>query len=424
MEYNKTTLKNGLRILTVPMKGTQTATVMLMVGVGSRYESEKQAGLSHFIEHMLFKGTIKRPTAQSISEELDSIGGEFNAFTAKDKTAYYAKVDSRHITKALDVVADIFLNSKLEQVEIDRERGPILQELSMYEDEPRRSVGDEFEKMLYADQPLGRQILGYKKTISDVNRKDFVAYMKKHYNASETVICVAGKFNEKEIISQIGSHFAAFQKGAKTSMKKVIEKQAEPKVHLKFKKTDQTHLILGARAYHQNHKDRYVLALLSIILGGNMSSRLFIEIRERRGLAYFVHTSVDTYQDCGYIGTQAGVDHKKVQQTLTAILNEYKKISTEIVDEKELQKAKDYVKGRAVMGFEASDDMAMFFIDQEMHKEKIMTPKEIFAKIDAVTVADILRVARDVFKNEKLNLAIVGPHKNSKELEKILNVTI
>ncbi|HBI33855.1 MAG TPA: hypothetical protein DEA43_04410 [Candidatus Moranbacteria bacterium] len=422
MNYKKTTLKNGLRILTIPMSGTQTATVMLMVGVGSRYETEKQAGLSHFIEHMLFKGTTKRPTAQSISEELDSIGGEFNAFTSKDKTAYYAKVDSRHIEKALDVVSDIFLNSKIEQVEIDRERGPILQELSMYEDEPRRSVGDEFEKMLYTDQPLGRGIVGYKKTISDFKRKDFVSYMKKYYSANETVVCVAGKFDEKEIVSQIKSYFSDFQAGEKVAMKKVVEKQSSPKVHIKFKKTDQTHLIIGTRAYPQNHKDRYVLAMLSVILGGNMSSRLFIKIRERQGLAYFVHTSVDTYQDCGYIATQAGIDHKKVEQTIKAILEEYKKISLEKVDAKELQKAKDYVKGRAVMGFEASDDMAMFFIDQEMHKEKILTPKEVFAKVDAVTLEDILRVSKDVFQNNKLNLAIVGPHKNSKKIEEMLNL--
>lgn len=422
MNYKKTTLKNGLRILTIPMNGTETATVMVMVGVGGRHETDKQAGLSHFIEHMMFKGTTKRPTAQSISEELDGIGGEFNAFTAADKTAYYAKVDGRHIDKALDVIVDIFLNSKLEQVEIDRERGPILQELSMYEDEPRRIVGVEFEKMLYPGQPLGREIVGSKETINSFNRKDFVAYIKRNYNASETVVCVAGKFEEKKTLSQLKSYFADFQTGKKIQMKKIVEKQAAPQVHLKFKKTDQTHLIVGVRAYHQNHKDRYALALLSIILGGNMSSRLFIKVRERQGLAYFVHTSVDTYQDCGYIATQAGVEHKKIEQTITAILEEYRKIATEKVESKELQKAKDYVKGRAVMGFEASDDVAMFFIDQEMHKEKILTPKEVFAKVDAVTLDDILRVSKDVFENNKLNVAVVGPHKNSAKIKKILVV--
>ena len=403
------------------MRGTQTATVMVMVGVGSRYESEKQAGLSHFIEHMLFKGTEKRPTAQSISEELDAIGGEFNAFTAADKTAYYAKVDSRHIGTAFDVVADIFLNSKLEQAEINRERGPILQELSMYEDEPRRSVGDVFESLLYPDSPLGRSIVGNKKTITSFERNDFIGFMKKYYTANDTVVCVAGKFDEKKILAHIEKYFLALPSGLKPNFKKVSEKQTAPQVKIKFKKTDQTHVIIGNRAYHQNHKDRYALALLSIILGGNMSSRLFIEIRERRGLAYFVHTSVDTYQDCGYIGTQAGVEHKKLEQTIKVILDEYKKVALEGVTSKELQNAKDYIKGRSIMGFEASDDVAMFFIDQEMHKEKILTPEEVFAKIDAVTEQDILRVGKDVFSGKKLNCAIVGPHKNIKKIEAILS---
>lgn len=420
MNYKKTTLKNGLRVLTIPMRGTQTATVMVMVGVGSRFETEKQAGLSHFIEHMLFKGTEKRPTAQSISEELDAVGGEFNAFTAADKTAYYAKVDSRHLSTAFDVIADIFLNSKLDKVEIDRERGPILQELSMYEDEPRRKVGDVFENLLYPDSPLGLGIVGNKQSISSFERKDFVSFMKKNYTASDTIVCVAGKFDEKKIIDQTKKYFAALPSGKKNQFKKVVEKQQEPQVKIKFKKTDQTHVIVGNRAYHQNHKDRYALGLLSIILGGNMSSRLFIEVRERRGLAYFVHTSVDTYQDCGYISTQAGVEHGKLEQTIKVIIEQYGKIAESGVSAKELQNAKDYIKGRSVMGFEASDDVAMFFIDQEMHKEKILTPDEVFAKIDAVSQDDILRVSKDIFRKEKLNCAIVGPHKNSKKILELL----
>lgn len=420
MNYKKTILKNGLRVLTIPMQGTQTATVMIMVGVGSRYETDKQAGLSHFVEHMLFKGTQKRPTAQSISEELDAIGGEFNAFTAKDKTAYYAKVDSKHIETAFDVVADIFLNSKLEQEEINRERGPILQELSMYEDEPRRSVGDEFEALLYADNTMGKQIVGNKQTINALMRKDFVNFMKKYYVAEDTVVCVAGKFDEKKIISQVKKYFQNLPEGKKPTFKKVNEKQTKPDVKIKYKKTDQTHLIIGNRAYPQNHKDRYVLGLISVILGGNMSSRLFIEVRERRGLAYFVHTSIDTYQDCGYISTQAGVEHEKLEQTMRVILDEYDKLAESGVSEKELKKAKEYLKGRAIMGFEASDDVAMFFIDQEMHKEKILTPEEVFAKIDSVTQEDIVRVSRDIFRKEKLNCAIVGPHRNNKKIEEIL----
>jgi len=420
MNYKKTTLKNGLRIITVPMQGTQTATIMLMVNAGSRFESESQAGLSHFIEHMFFKGTKKRPTTQDISEELDAIGGEFNAFTSKDKTLYYAKADSKHIGTAFDVLTDMFLNSKIEQKEIDKESGTILQELSMYEDDPRRSVGDELEKMLYKNSALGREIIGYKKTIQKFKRKDFIDYMRKHYNGAGTVVCVAGKFNEKEIIQKIKKYLGGMPKGKISPFAKISEKQKTPQIHIKFKKTDQTHFILANRAYKQEHKDRFALSLLAIILGGNMSSRLFTEVREKRGLAYSVRTSVDTYQDCGYIGTQAGVDHKKLQETIEVILKEYKKIATIEVGQKELGRAKDFVKGKGVMEFEASDEVAMFFIDQEFHKEKILTLKEVFAKIDAVTPKDILRVAKDVFRPEKLNLAIIGPQKNDAKIKKIL----
>jgi len=420
MKYKKTTLKNGLRVLTVPMRNTETATVVIMVGVGSRYESEKEAGLSHFIEHMFFKGTEKRPNTLAISEELDSIGGEFNAFTWKDKTGYYARVDAKHIGTALDVVSDMFLNSKIEASEIEREKGTIVQELNMYEDDPRRTVGDVFEGLLYANNPLGREIVGYKKTIQSFKRKDFVDYMQRFYVANDTIVCVAGKIDEKNILQQIQGYFSGMKKGKKPEVKKVSENQKHPSLKIKTKKTDQTHLILGNRAYHQDHKDRFVLGLLAIILGGNMSSRLFIEVRERRGLAYSVFTFSDSFLECGYLATQAGVDHEKIEETVKIILEEYKKIATEKVSIKELQKAKDFIKGKSVMGLESSDEVAMFFIDQGLKKKKIMTPREIFAKIDKVTVSDILRVAKDIFKEKTLNLAVIGPHKNPKKFQKIL----
>lgn len=402
------------------MKETQTATVIIVVGVGSRYEKESEAGLSHFIEHMFFKGTKRRPTTQSISEELDSFGGEFNAFTSKDKTLYYAKVDSKHIHNAFDIVVDMFLNSKIEQAEIAKESGTILQELSMYEDEPRRTVGDEFEKLLYKNNALGREIIGYKKTIAKFKRKNFIEYMQKRYNASNTVICVAGKIDEKKIVADAKKYFETFSKGNVSKIDKISEKQTKPEIRIKFKKTDQTHFIIGNRTFPRNHKDRYVLGVLGIILGGNMSSRLFIEVRERRGLAYSVHTGGESYQDCGYIATQAGVEHKNLEKTLDVILKEYKKIATEKVSQKELKKAKDFLKGRGVMGFEASDEVAMFYVDQEINREKILNLKEVFARIDAVTASDILRVAKNIFRNKTLNCAIIGPHRNDAKIKKIL----
>ena len=421
MQYKKTTLGNGLRIITAPMGGTQTATVIVMVGVGSRYETEKEAGISHFIEHMLFKGTEKRPNTLAISEELDSIGGEFNAFTGKDRTAYYAKVDARHVDRAMDVIADMFLNSKLESEEIDREKGTIIQELNMYEDTPVRYVGDLFEHTLYGGHPLGREIVGFKDTINSFSRKTFTSYMKKFYLAEDTVVCVAGKFDEKKVLEALKKHFGGVAKGKKPVCKKIIEKQKQPVVNIKYKKTDQTHLIVGARAYHQDHKDRYALSLMGIILGGNMSSRLFIEVRERRGLAYSVHTDFDAYEDCGYLATQAGVEHANLAKTVEVIMKEYKKVADAGVSEKELQMAKDFIKGKSVMGLEASDEVALFFIDQEIKRKKIVTVDEFFARIDAVSAKDIQRVAKDIFVAAKMNMAIIGPHKNKAVLQKLLH---
>ncbi|HRZ95151.1 MAG TPA: pitrilysin family protein [Candidatus Moranbacteria bacterium] len=421
MKYKKIVLKNGLRIITVPMHETQTVTVMIMVGVGSRYETEKEAGISHFIEHMFFKGTKKRPTTLHISEELDAIGGEFNAFTAKDKTMYFAKVDSKHVSTALDVVCDIYLNSKIDEKEIERERGTILQELNMYEDTPTRNVSDVFETMLYPD-PLGREIIGSKKTLMSFRRKDFADYMERFYRANDTVVCVAGKFNEKDILNKIKKYFGQMEVGKKPKIVKVFENQKKSEIKIKFKKTDQTHFVLGTRAYDFNHKDRFALALLSIILGGSMSSRLFIEVREKRGLAYYVRTMVESYEDVGYIATQAGVEHKNLELAVKTILAEYKKISQEKVNSKELQKAKDYIKGKTVMGMEASDEVAMFFIDQEVMKKKITALSDKFKLIDKVTEDDIMRVAKDVFRNEKLNLAVIGPHKDKSKLEKTIKL--
>lgn len=422
MNYKKTTLPNGLRILTVPMKNTETVTVVIMIGVGSRYETEREAGLSHFIEHMMFKGTKKRPTTLDISETLDSIGGEFNAFTSSDRTAYYAKVDAKHINVALDVISDMFLNSKMEEAEIEREKGTIIQEINMIEDAPMMDVEIVLGNLLYKKNPLGRHVAGFKKTVSAFKRKDFIDYLNRFYVANDSVVCIAGKFNKKKTLNLAKKYFSGMKKGVKPKYEKVVENQKESELMIKQKNTDQTHFLLGSRAFDFNHKDRFALGLLSIILGGNMSSRLFIEVRERRGLAYHVRTSVDAFEDCGYLATQAGVNHDKLEITIETILNEYRKIATEKVGKKELQNAKDFIKGKSVMGFESSDEVAMFFVDQEAKKKKIMTLPEIFKNIDKVTENDILRVAKEIFQNKKLNLAVIGPHKDGKKLEKILKL--
>lgn len=422
MKYKKTTLKNGLRIVTIPMVGTQTATVVVMIGVGSRYESEREAGVSHFIEHMFFKGTEKRPTTLDISTELDSVGGEFNAYTAKDKTAYFVKVDARHLDRALDVVADMYLHSKLEEKEINKERGTILQELNMYEDTPMANVGDIFENLLYGKNPLGREIIGYKETLRRMKRKDLVNYMKRFYMANDTVIAVAGKFNEKKVIAKIKEYFSKMGEGEKPRIIKFIDGQEKPEVKIKFKKTDQTHFVLGTRAYDFFSPDRFALTILSVILGGNMSSRLFIEVREKRGLAYYVRANVESHHDVGYLAVSAGVEHKNLELAVSTIINEFSKVAKFGVKEEELQRAKDYIKGKTVMGMEESDEVAMFYAGQETMKKEIMTASEIFAQYDKLKTDDILRVAKDIFKKQKYNLAVIGPHKDANKYKKLLNV--
>jgi predicted Zn-dependent peptidase len=420
MKYKKTTLKNGLRIITAPMHETETATVIVMVGVGSRYESEKEAGISHIIEHMLFKGTEKRPTFAEISTELDSIGGEYNAFTGQDRTGYYVKVDAKHLAQALDVVADVYLNSKLDAEELEKEKGAILQEINMIEDMPMRDVENVFEKLLYPQNPLGREISGTKRTVSAMQKEQLLDYRKRFYVANDTVIAVAGKFSEKKIIREITKLFSKMPAGKKPKLVPVRETQKKPAVLIKHKKTDQTHLILGARAFHHHHPDRFALGILAVILGGNMSSRLFAEVREKRGLAYYVRTGAGSFEDCGYLATQAGVEHKNVSETTQVILNEYRKIASEEVPEAELQKAKDFIKGRTVMGLESSDEVASFFVEQELMRKKIVSVSELLSKIDAVSSADVRRVAKKIFQSRKINLAIIGPGKNKKTLESLL----
>lgn len=420
MKYRKITLKNGLRVILAPMHETGTATVLVMTGAGARYETRKESGLAHFLEHMFFKGTTRRPTAFDISKELDGIGAEYNAFTGKEYTGYYAKVEAHHWDTALDVISDLFLHQKLEQEEIDREKGTILQEINMYEDKPSSRVSEHFDELLYGDHPAGWRILGPKENIRRFKRADFVRFLKKMYTGSNVVVGVAGKFDEKKVLKEIRERFDVLAKGEQPSFKRISEKQKTPALFIERKKTDQTHVLLGVRAYHALHKDRYALSVLSTILGGGMSSRLFIQVRERRGLAYHVSTGVDALHDAGSLATQVGVEHGNLEKTISVILDEYRKIANEKVDEEELSRAKEYIKGRLAMGLEGSDDVIEYLVSQEVLREKVTLPQEKVRKIDAVTADDVLRVAKDIFRNEKLNLAIIGPHEKRAALQKLL----
>lgn len=418
----KTTLKNGLRIITIPLRNTQSLTILVLVKTGSKYEEKEINGISHFLEHMYFKGTKKRPNSLAIAEDLDKIGGIYNAFTSEDYTGYFAKVASNYFDLALDWVSDIFLNSTLPEEEIEREKKVIIEEINMLSDNPMDYVQILWSKLLYGDQPAGWPITGKKENILKMNRKKLQNYRKEQYVAEKTIVSVAGNFDPDSAPKKIEKYFSKINTSKPPQKQKVIEKQEEPNLILYFKKTDQTHLCLGVRGYNLFHPKRYAQDLLGIILGGMMSSRLFEEIRTKLAIAYYIQTTVSSNPDTGFLVTQAGIDNNNVEKGISTILKEYKKISEKGVSQKELKKAKDYLKGKTTLLLESSDAQASFYAGQELLEGKILTLKEIFDKIDKITPFDIQKVARDIFQPKKLNLALIGPFKENEKFKRLLKL--
>lgn len=423
MQFQTHTLKNGLRVVLAPMKGAESVTVMVMSGTGSRFESEKENGMAHFLEHMVFKGTKKRPTAKHIAEELDGVGGMFNAFTSKDYTAYYAKVDKRHFKTAFDVVSDIFLNATLPTKEITKERGTIIEEINMYEDMPIRNVLDEADLLLYGeDHALGRTILGPKENILSFKRADFLRYLQRNYVADNSVVCIAGNFSQKEALDRAKKTFTRMRTGAVPACEPYEHSQTKPRVRIKHKKTDQTHFVLSVPSYSFSEKNELVPELLASILGGGMSSRLFTEVREKRGLAYYVKAENDRYSDIGSLYMRAGVANTSLTKALETSLKEVRKLVTHRVPAKELKKAKEYVKGNMALALDGSDDLARFLGYSTVVRGKIENLKAYNKRIDAITAADIQEAAKELFKTEKLNLTVIGPHKNKKAFAALLKI--
>lgn len=416
--FHRSKRKNGMRVIVAPMKDAKTVTLLTLFGVGSRHETDRIAGISHFLEHMFFKGTIKRPNAKDISEYLDEVGGEYNAFTSKEYTGYYAKVTPKHVDRAFDVISDMMKNSKFEAEEIERERGVIIEEMNMYQDTPMMYVGDVFEEMLYPGQPAGRLIIGNKKSIKSVKRSDFIKYHQKFYRPENMIVCVSGKITKEAGNKLVNKYFAGIKGGKSGSKKKAVEKQSKPEIKIHKKNTDQSHIVLGLRAYDVFDKRKYALNLLSSILGGGMSSRLFISVRERLGLAYYIRCSADTYTDSGYLSVHAGVDSKKIDKAIQVILSELEKIRDEEVSEKELKKAKEFVKGRTTMGLEGTDEYGIWLTTQDVLTGKVEDLEKKFEYVDRVTTRDIQAVATDIIKNNKLNLAVVGPYQSKSKFTK------
>ena len=413
MNFKKTTLPNGLRVITAPNLQSTAATVLVLVEAGSNYEQKEINGLSHFLEHMCFKGTEKRPTALDISSELDSLGAQYNAFTSNEYTGYYAKVQAGAFDTALDIVSDLYLNPTFKAEEVEKEKGVIIEEINMYEDLPQRRVQELVPELLYGDQPAGWGVAGRKEVIRALSREDFIAYRDKHYVASATIIVVAGNFDESTVYDKISQHFVNIPTTEKGGKLKTVESQTEPKVLLQYKESDQSHLVVAVRGYDAFHPDHYILEVMASILGGGMSSRLFQKVREEMGAAYYVNAGNDGLSDHGYFAAAAGADNSKAPEVVRAIVSEMARLRDEAVTDKELKMVKDMIVGNLFLSLETSDHVATFFGGQEVLRRAILTPDQIAEKIRSVTAADISRVAKDIFKKEHLNLAMIGPSKDS-----------
>lgn len=421
MKIKRTKLSNGLRVVTIPMKDNPTVTVLVLVETGSKYENKQNNGLSHFLEHMCFKGTEKRPSARAISHELDALGSQYNAFTSQEYTGYYAKADSKHFKQVFDVVSDIYLNSTFPEGEMEKEKGVIVEEINMYEDMPQRHVQDLFMELLYGDQPAGWSIAGTRENVRAMKRKDFVDYKKAHYVPSATTVVISGSVAEGDMLREVKKVFANLKNTKKSPKKKVVERQSAPKILLKHKATDQTHIVLGVRTEDAYSKNNPTLAVLATILGGGMSSRLFIKLREEMGVTYYVKSGNDAYTDHGFFEIRAGVTNSRLEEVVREILKECVDLKKNLVSKEELDKVKEYIVGTMKLELESTDAHAMFFGEQEVMRKKIEEIQAIEKKIRKVRASDVQKMANKIFVDKHLNLALIGPFKDSKFLEKVLH---
>jgi predicted Zn-dependent peptidase len=404
--FERTILDNRLRVLTASMPQAQSVSCFVMLAAGSRYESGETNGIAHFAEHMFFKGTERRPTARDLAAEVDAIGGEFNAFTSKEYTGYYVRCAAEFRDTALDVLVDMLRHSK------------IVEEMNMYFDTPRDYISGVYDDLVYGDHPLGWDILGRKETVQGATRDTFLGYLGHWYKPSRMVVGVAGNLGDGllERVAELLGDLDNADTGSPAPAP--APNQARVKVHTK--PSDQAHLCLGVRGYPIDHPDRYALEVLRVVLGGGMSSRLFTEVRERRGLAYYVSALNQGYTDTGSLYAQAGVDVKRVDQAVTTIVDELRKIAAETVPSDELEKGRAFSKGRFVLQLESPQGMNIYGLRREVLENRAPDPAEVLAGLDAVTAEDVQRVARDLFSDDALRLALIGPFDDAERFERLL----
>ena len=417
--FERQTLANGLRVLTAPMPHAQSVSCFVMLAAGSRYETPETNGIAHFAEHMFFKGTERRPTAQDIAGEIDAIGGEFNAFTGKEYTAYYVRCASEYRDVALDVLVDMLRNAKFDAEEIEREKGVIIEEMNMYVDTPRDYISRVYDQLVYGEEPLGWNILGSKETIQAVSRETFGDYVGRWYSPERMVVGLAGNLGDRpvETVTELLGDLPA----AATDAPPPSPFAADGHVRVHEKASDQAHICLGVAAYPIEHPDRYVLELLRTVLGGGMSSRLFTEVRERRGLAYYVFAANQGYTDSGTLFAQAGVDLKRIDEAVTTIVEELRKLAAAPVPSDELEKARSYAKGRFVLSLENPQGTNMFGLRREVLEGRATEPSEVLAELDKVTAEDVLRVGQDLMREDAFLLAVIGPFDQADRFRKLLS---
>jgi len=417
--FERTVLPNGLRVVTAPMPQAKSVACFVMLAAGSRYETRETNGIAHFAEHMFFKGTERRPTARQIAGEIDAIGGEFNAFTGKEYTGYYVKCAAEHRDVALDVLIDMLRHSKFDPEEIEREKGVIVEEMNMYFDTPRDYVDSVYDHLLYGDQPLGWDIIGTKETVRAATRDTFLGYLDRWYRGPRLVAGVAGAIGG-DAVERVETLLGNVPDGQTAEPEPVAYEQSGPRVKVHTKASDQAHLRFGVASYPIDHPDRFALGLLATVLGGGMSSRLFTEVRERRGLAYYVYGYNQGYTDTGTLFAQAGVDIDRIDDAIRTIAEEFAKIAAEPVASDELEKARNYAKGRFVLSLEDPKGTILFGLRGEVLEGRLREPDEVLAGYDAVTAEDVQRVAQDLIRSDQLNLALIGPFEDPARFERLL----
>jgi predicted Zn-dependent peptidase len=419
--YQRDTLSNGLRVVTAPLEHAKSVACYVMLAAGSRYEEASNRGIAHFAEHMFFKGTERRPTARDLAMEVDKIGGEFNAFTSKEYTGYYIRCAGEERDTALDVLVDMLRHSKFDSEELEREKGVIVEEMNMYIDTPRDYVGSLYEELIFGSNPLGWETLGTRDTIKGATRQSFLDYLGHWYTPQRMVVGVAGAVGQdliprlEELLGDMSGN------GAGAPVAAQLEKPSEPQLRVHQKDSDQANICLGVPSYELGHPDRYALQLLSTVLGTGMSSRLFLEVRERRGLAYYVFGVNSSYTDTGTLVAQAGVDLARADEAVNVIAGEFRKLAEDRIPDDEVEKARALAKGRFVLQTESPNGLILFGLRREVLEGAAVEPEKLLAGLDAVTADDLQRVAQDVIASNAMRLAVIGPFDDDEKFQAALS---